>query len=147
MNKLFTIGFTRKSAETFFNIISENNIKTVLDIRLNNTSQLAAFSKYPDIKFFLKAISCSDYIHDKQFSPEEGTLNNYKKKLINWEQYEEEFDCTMSIRGIENYIKENYYNMENICLLCSEPTADKCHRRLVANKFKEQFNDLEIIHL
>lgn len=147
MPKMFTIGFTQKKAADFFGLLIKNEVKVVLDIRLNNTSQLAGFAKFPDIEYFLNRICKIKYIHDTFFSPEESTLNSYKKKQISWEQYVDEFNSTMSERKIVNYIREKYSNPDRFCLLCSEPTADKCHRRLVANKFKEQFKDLEIIHL
>lgn len=147
MTKMFTIGFTKKKAADFFNLLIENDVKLVVDIRLNNTSQLAAFAKFPDIEYFLCKICNIDYIYDKSFSPEESTLSKYKKKLISWEQYEDEFNSTMLNRSIESYIRDNYSKYDNLCLLCSEAEADQCHRRLLANIFKEQFNDLEIIHL
>lgn len=147
LNKLFTIGFTQKKAEEFFNLLRENKVETVIDIRLNNTSQLAAFAKYPDIEFFLREIGGIGYIHDKTFSPEESTLSKYKKKMINWEEYECEFSLTMAKRKIERHIIETYFTLNNICLLCSEAEADQCHRRLVANIFKSQFSGLEITNL
>jgi len=147
MTKMFTMGFTKKKAADFFNLLIENDVKLVVDIRLNNTSQLAAFAKFPDIEYFLNKICNIDYIHDKSFSPEESTLSKYKKKFISWEQYEDEFNSTMLSRSIESYIRDNYSKYDNLCLLCSEAAADQCHRRLVADIFKEQFNDLEIIHL
>lgn len=147
MPKLFTIGFTQKKAADFFGLLLKNEVKLVLDIRLNNTSQLAGFAKFPDIEYFLNRICNIKYIHDTFFSPEESTLEQYKKKRISWERYVEEFNNTMDERKIESYIREKYSNPDHFCLLCSEPSAEKCHRRLVANKFKEQLDDLEIIHL
>lgn len=146
MNKLYTIGFSKKSAEKFFSILEENRIILLLDIRLNNTSQLSGFSKFPDIKFFLKKISNIEYIHDVNFAPKEITLKKYKKQLINWEEYKKEFISTMKERNIEKYIKK-YKNYENICLLCSEEEASKCHRSLVASIFQKYFINLEIINL
>lgn len=146
-NKLYTIGFTKKTAEYFFELLTNNGIELVLDIRLNNTSQLAAFSKYPDIKFFLKKMLNIDYIHDTTFSPDENTLKEYKKKHISWEEYIVQFDETMHLRNIKQHIKMNYLINKKICLLCSEPTADKCHRKLIAKQFKEIDNKLDIIHL
>ncbi|MEG0566355.1 MAG: DUF488 family protein, partial [Hungatella sp.] len=69
MDKIYTIGFTKKSAEKFFDLLIRNNISIVLDIRLNNTSQLAGFSKFPDIKFFLEKIGGIDYLSDIRFAP------------------------------------------------------------------------------
>ena len=42
---IYTIGFTQKSAEQFFEAIKKNNIELLIDVRLNNKSQLAGFSK------------------------------------------------------------------------------------------------------
>lgn len=147
INKIFTIGFTKKKAQIFFELLKKNNVKTLIDIRLHNTSQLAGFAKYPDIEFFLKEICNINYIHDKKFAPKEITLSNYKKKIISWEKYEEDFFQTMSERKVNNYIKEKFPEFDNICLLCSEDTPNCCHRRLVADLFKLQFQDVEIIHL
>lgn len=147
MNKLYTIGFTKKKAEEFFNLIKQNDIKMILDIRLNNTSQLASFTKYPDISFFLKVICDIDYIHDINLAPTQIILNEYKKNIIDWNGYEKEFIEIMKKRNIYDYIKLNYNYVDGICLLCSEPKSDKCHRRLIANIFKEVFDDLKIINL
>lgn len=145
--QIYTIGFTKKKAQEFFELLKRNNVEVILDIRLNNTSQLAGFAKYPDIKYFLKEICNITYIHDTKFSPTEATLKKYKKKGIHWEQYVEEFNQTMRERNILEHIKRNYSSDQTFCLLCSEPTADNCHRILVSNMFKKVFNNLEIIHL
>lgn len=149
VNEIFTIGFTKKTAEKFFELLKSNNIDVLIDIRLNNTSQLAAFSKYPDIEYFLEKICNIKYIHDNNFAPEESTLQRYKKNEINWKEYVEEFETTMSRREISKYIKDKYLYLANkkICLLCSEPTADKCHRGLVSKEFVKCFNYLNIINL
>lgn len=147
MDKLFTIGFTKKTAKEFFEKLNENNIHMIVDVRLNNTSQLAGFTKYPDIVYFLKNLCNIDYIQDKMFSPEETTLKKYKKKGINWEQYVKEFNDTMENRNINEYIYNKYNDLNNICLLCSEPTAEKCHRSLVADRFRKQFKGLNVINL
>jgi len=147
IKEIYTIGFTKKTAQTFFELLKANQIETVLDIRLNNTSQLAAFAKFPDIEYFLREICNIVYIHDTEFSPSEETLNRYKKKQINWDQYVEEFNQTMNTRGIANYIKANYLIERKICLLCSEATAIQCHRSLIANEFKEINRGLNVIHL
>lgn len=78
MDKIYTIGFTQKDANYFFETLKPNDIGLVLDIRLNNSSQLSGFSKYPDIKYFLKKLCTIDYIHDTKFSPTESTLKRYK---------------------------------------------------------------------
>ena len=136
---IFTIGFTQKRAQVFFDLLNENKIDLLIDIRLNNTSQLAGFAKFPDIQFFLKTIGSINYIHDTNFSPTADLLKNYKSKKVSWDEYEDIFENIMLNRRINNYIQDQYakYSNQNICLLCSEPTEQHCHRRLVAEHFEE----------
>ena len=145
---IFTIGFTQKSAQVFFDLLTKNKVDLLIDIRLNNTSQLAGFAKFPDIQFFLKNIGSIDYVHDTAFSPTDDLLKNYKSKKMSWNEYEDIFEKIMSDREIDNYIKEHYtkYSNQNICLLCSEPTEQHCHRRLVAEHFKEVL-ETKVVHL
>ena len=116
--QLYTIGFTQKNARTFFNLLRDNNVKTVVDIRLNNTSQLAAFAKGEDLKFFLTEFCQIEYVHDITFAPTETLLKDYKNKKISWFEYEKEFSRIMEGRNIKNYIIKNYSNKDSICLLC-----------------------------
>lgn len=149
MINIYTIGFTKKDAKHFFNIIKEEGITLIIDVRLNNTSQLAGFSKYPDIVYFLEKCSGCAYISDKRFAPLESTLILYKTKKISWEEYVSQFNSTMKDRNIEKYIKEKYENViekEKICFLCSEEMPEHCHRSLIANLFSKLFNT-NIIHL
>lgn len=148
MQDIFTIGFTKKSAKYFFEILKEKQIALMLDVRLNNTSQLSGFSKYPDIEYFLNSICNIQYINDVNFSPEEWVLKDYKSKKLTWNEYVDYFDTAMKERQILEYIKVNYssFDEKNICLLCSEDKPDKCHRLLVAQRFKQVFG-CNIIHL
>ncbi|MCM1307364.1 MAG: DUF488 domain-containing protein [Butyrivibrio sp.] len=148
MDKIYTIGFTKKSAEQFFSLLKSNEVEVVIDVRLNNTSQLAGFSKYPDIKFFLNEICGIDYISDVNFSPEEKLLKEYKHKNITWEQYVDEFKRIMQRRDAIQYINENYtdYSDKKLCLLCSEDKAVNCHRLLVAELFQKVFGG-DIVNL
>ncbi len=149
--KLYTIGFTKKTAEEFFTLLKKNDVKTLVDIRLNNTSQLSGFSKYPDIEFFLNQLCNIKYIYDENLAPTEELMSNYKKKNITWDEYEKTFNEILDERNKDNQIINKYKNIiDGMCLLCSEPKADKCHRRLVAEYIKEQLKDIydiEIIHL
>ena len=139
---IYTIGFTKKTAEKFFETIKDAKIDVVIDIRLNNTSQLASFAKFPDIQYFLKQLSNCGYIHDLKFAPGESTLKDYKSKKINWSGYVEQFEQTMQSRKIYEYIQKKYLNYKdkNICLLCSEANHIECHRSLVSEYFKKVFN-------
>ena len=146
--RLFTIGFTQKTASQFFGLLSENHVDILIDIRINNKSQLAGFAKDPDLRFFLERICGIGYIHDTMFAPTERLLKEYRAKEISWLQYEETFDLIMKERNIRKYIQEKYADLScrSICLLCSEPTADHCHRRLVADHFSAVFHT-ETVHL
>ena len=146
--KIFTIGFTQKNAETFFGLLEKNGVKTLIDVRLNNTSQLAAFTKGEDLKFFLSAIVGVGYIHDTLLAPTQDLLKRYKKGETTWEEYEAEFRDIMKERDIETHIRTTYADVPSpVCLLCSEATPEHCHRRLVADIFAEVFPHSEIIHL
>lgn len=141
MENIYTVGFTKKSAEIFFGLLQKNGVDVLLDVRLNNTSQLAGFSKYPDIKYFLDRICGIQYISDTKFAPEEWILKDYKSGKISWEQYVACFDELMKQRDINSYIMSDYskFNDRNICLLCSEEKPDHCHRSLIAQRFKILF--------
>lgn len=147
MRKIFTIGFTKLTAEEFFTCLERSRVNRVVDVRLYNTSQLLGFSKFPDIKYFLRNLSGIDYVHDLQFAPSERIFDSYKKKYITWEDYEEAFAALMKSRNIEDYIRKNYADAENDCLLCAEVSPDNCHRRLVAEKIKKVLGDVDIVHL
>lgn len=146
-DSIYTIGFTKRKAEEFFSLLKKDDIEIILDIRLNNTSQLAGFTKFPDIRYFLKEICNIEYIHDVKFSPSGEILKRYKNKEIRWEQYIIEFDDLMKERNIEEYILKHYNLDKKICLLCSEYSSKNCHRSLVANRFKDIFKSLDIINL
>lgn len=139
MDDIYTIGFTKKSAEVFFELLQEKHIEIILDVRLNNTSQLSGFSKYPDIKYFLDKICDIQYISDIELAPEEWILKDYKDKKITWEQYVIHFNILMEKRNITEHIKSCYDSLSDkrICLLCSEEKANNCHRLLIAQRFKE----------
>jgi uncharacterized protein (DUF488 family) len=143
--KLFTIGFTQKSAEEFFSRLEKSGVRRVVDIRLNNTSQIAGFAKSRDLKYFLRAINGIDYLHLPDFAPTQEILDNFKKKKGSWTDFESTFKDLMASRKIEE-IAENALR-ENDCLLCSEPTPDHCHRRLVAERLQEKLGNIKVIHL
>ena len=147
MKQLFTIGTAKKSAENFFKFLEYNEVKFVIDVRLNNTSQLCGFSKYPDIKFFLNKISNIEYVVDNQLAPTQDLLMTYKNKNIDWEKYVEEFNKLMKKRDIIRYIKTMYEDLDKYCLLCSEQKPDHCHRRLLAELIRDNFEDYQIVHL
>lgn len=143
--KIFTIGFTKKSAEQFFTWIKQPGLLRIVDIRLNNVSQLAGFTKKNDLKFFLREICGIDYIHLPQLAPAQDILDAYKKNNGDWDNYEKHFLSLMAARRIEVEVDKNM--IDGGCLLCSEPRPDHCHRRLVAEYLCDKWGDVEIVHL
>src|SRR6266478_6477916 len=134
--KVFTIGFTKKSAETFFTRLKEAGVQRLIDVRLNNVSQLAGFTKKDDLRFFTKAISGIDYVHLSELAPTADILDPYKKaRNGDWELYERQFLDLMRSRHIENTVSREV--IDGACLLCSEETPHRCHRRLVAEYLQE----------
>ncbi|SHJ79964.1 DUF488 domain-containing protein [Paramaledivibacter caminithermalis] len=146
--RLYTIGFTKKSAKEFFELLKKNNVRTLLDIRLNNSSQLAGFTKGRDLEYFLMEMAGIKYIHDVDFSPTKQILNDYKKKIITWGEYEKLFEKLILKRNIKDKVNKYFNgNLDGVCLLCSEATSENCHRRLIAEYLKNSFDYIEIIHL
>ena len=143
--RIYTIGFTKKDAKTFFSLLRKNKIVRLIDIRLNNVSQLAGFTKKDDLKYFLKEICNIEYLHLSELAPTDDILKEYKKGDISWLEYEEQFNALLQKRKPEKSIGLDM--LMDACLLCSESTADKCHRRLVAEYFKEVYKDIEIVHI
>lgn len=143
--KLLTLGFTKKSAEEFFGRLKQSGASRLVDVRLNNVSQLAGFTKKDDLRFFTKAICGLPYLHLPTLAPTQAMLDDYKKAKEGWDSYERRFLDLMRERKIElNVPKEQ---LEGACLLCSEDRPDHCHRRLVAEYLKRHWGDVEIVHL
>ena len=145
MIRLYTIGFTGKPAEKFFNLLRDAKVRKLVDTRINNVSQLAAFAKFPDLEFFAKEIGNISYEHNIDFAPSKELLSRYRCKKISWEEYEIEYLNLLDLRKIAS--KTNIENLHENCFLCSEHTPDKCHRRLLAEYLQHVKNDIEIIHL
>jgi uncharacterized protein (DUF488 family) len=143
--RLFTIGFTQKRAQQFFEILNHAQVRRVIDTRLNNVSQLAGFAKRPDLEYFLKTIGGIEYVHLLELAPTPSLLNAYKKQKGAWQVYEQGFLQLMRDRQIEKTLSPDF--LHGSCLLCSEATAHHCHRRLVAEYLREHWNGVEIIHL
>ena len=143
--KLYTIGFTKKSAETFFTRLTNAGVRRLVDVRLNNISQLAGFTKKDDLRYFTKAICNIDYVHIPDLAPTKDILDAYKKQKGDWGLYARQFLDLMRSRHIEKKVSRDI--LDGACLLCSEETPHHCHRRLVAEYLKEHWPDVEIEHI
>lgn len=143
---LFTIGFTGKTAEEFFEKIQKAGVKRLIDVRLNNVSQLAGFTKRKDLEYFLRAIADIDYVHLDDLAPTKDILNAFKnQKKIDWADYEKRFNALMEERTPETHHLPDEFDRG--CLLCSEATEENCHRRLVAERLREKWGNVVIKHL
>lgn len=143
--KLCTIGFTGKTAEDFFSRLRGAHVKRVLDVRLNNVSQLAGFSKRDDLKFFTKEILGAEYVHLPLLAPTQQMLEEYRKEKGGWDRYEKRFRELMAEREIENKLERGL--IDGGCLLCSEDKPHQCHRRIVAEYLTDKWQNVEVVHL
>ena len=139
--KVYTIGFTQKSANQFFGLLRRENVKRVVDVRLNNTGQLAGFAKKDDLVFFLRELAGIDYIHVPELAPTQNILDAYKKHKGSWEVYEQEFLSLMEKRRIDQTVARDI--IDGGCLLCSEHKPNHCHRRLVVDYLQQKWGQLD----
>ena len=142
---LFTIGFTQKSAQEFFETLMQAGVRRVIDTRLNNVSQLAGFDKRIDLEYLLRTIGNIEYVHVLDLAPTQDILDDYKKKKGDWDVYEQQFLGLMRDRKIEQKVSSDM--MDCACLLCSEPKPHNCHRRLVAEYLSDTWKNVTINHL
>ncbi len=143
---LSTIGFTKSSAEHFFARLQSAGVKKVIDIRLNNTSQLAGFAKSSDLMFFLKAIGDIGYEHQPLLAPDQDMFKAFKKEKGDWAIFKDRFMRLMSERKVESKFKTDMF--EDGCLLCSEHLPHECHRSLVAEYLNSRWGGaLKVKHL
>jgi uncharacterized protein (DUF488 family) len=142
--KLFTIGFTKTTAQKFFDRLQKSGAKKLIDVRLNNVSQLAGFAKRDDLRFFADRICHMGYEHIPALAPTQDILDEYKKAGGAWDVYQTKFLELMASRHIENLSRDQ---LDGGCLLCSEDKPHHCHRRLVAEYLREKWGDVDILHL
>jgi uncharacterized protein (DUF488 family) len=145
--KIFTMGFAQKSAEEFFSLLEKQGIERLVDIRLNNVSQMAGFTKRDDLKYFLQRISGIDYVHAPLLAPEKEALEAYRSDK-DWEKFKARFRRLLEERKPLEQLGKDLFADKVACLLCSEPEAERCHRRLVAEHLAKNIGkSVEIIHL
>ena len=145
---LYTIGFTQKTAEQFFERIRYYRIQMLVDVRLYTKSQLAGFTNGRDMPYFLERLCDCKYEHRVDYAPTKKLLNDYRKELITWPEYEIQYRFIIDERqAVHDFLTHYYGRFETVCLLCSEPTPEHCHRRLFAEMIQEAKPDVEIIHI
>jgi uncharacterized protein (DUF488 family) len=144
--EIYSIGFTQKTAEQFFTRLKSAGIRLLIDVRLNNISQLAGFAKRGDLAFFLREICGAEYLHEPLLAPTQEMLEAYRSKTASWEEYDARFLALMADRRIERELDRALFEGPTV-LLCSEPTAERCHRRLALEYLREKWGDVTITHL
>jgi len=143
--QLYTIGFTRKSAQRFFELLRTSGAKRVVDVRLHNTSQISGFAKQDDLRWFLRELCGMDYVHRTDLSPSPELLAAWHAHEIDWPTYERRFQALLRERRVETTVPKSL--LADACLLCSEHTPEHCHRRLVAEHLSDVWGDVVITHL
>jgi uncharacterized protein (DUF488 family) len=142
---IFTMGASKKSARAFFAALREAGVRSILDIRLRNQSALGGFTRGRDLEYFLQAILGLEYVHRPELAPTKELLTAYRKKQIDWPEYERRFAEILAERRPEDTLSRE--ELAGACLLCSEPKPDQCHRRLVAEHLQKAWGDVEVRHL
>jgi len=145
--EIYTIGFTRKSAAEFFDALKRAGVRRVVDVRLYNTSHLAGFAKRDDLEYFLREICRAEYVHLPLLAPTEEILDGYKNKTLSWDEYEARFLALLAERKVEQVVDRQLFDDGPAALLCSEPEADHCHRRLVAEYLRDKWRGFGVTHL
>ncbi|SPS03074.1 DUF488 domain-containing protein [Cupriavidus taiwanensis] len=146
MTRISTIGFTQKTAEHFFGLLQRERVRAVVDVRLNNISQLAGFAKRDDLRFFLRNVVDADYVELKELAPSSSILKAYQSKSLSWDVYAEKYLEELARRAVERNIEKE--NLDGCCLLCSEHSPERCHRRLALDYLVGVWGDgVEIKHL
>lgn len=142
---LYTIGFTKKSAEEFFGMLVAAGVSRVVDVRLNNTSQLAGFTRKDDLRYFLRQVAGIEYIHMQGLAPESQMLKLYRAKALSWDEYADQYSQLLRSRAVAD--REIADLRDGDCLLCSEAESEYCHRRLAAEYAQGVRPNLVISHL
>ena len=146
MNTIYTIGFTRKTAAVFFTLLRASGVEILVDIRLHNRSQLAGFSKRGDLAWFARELAGIEYLHAPELAPTQELFDALKKHGGSWEDYARGFTALMDARGAFEAFDHALLH-RNPCFLCSEPSPERCHRRLVAEALVAREPGLQVVHL
>jgi uncharacterized protein (DUF488 family) len=144
--QLFTIGFTGTTAAHFFERLRRAKIERLIDVRLNNVSQLAGFAKRNDLEFFLRELCNADYVHELRLAPRDEDLKAVRGGKMSWGEYEEAYAARLRERRVEATLSRALFDRRAV-LLCSEAKATHCHRRVAAEYLRDAWGDVSITHL
>lgn len=144
--EIYTIGFTQTTAEHFFGRLAAAGVERLLDVRLNNSSQLAGFAKAQDLPYLLRELVGATYEHEPLLAPTQDLLDDLKKRKGDWASYEQGFLALMEDRQIDAVLSPNDFQVRT-ALLCSERTPEHCHRRLICEHLARRWPDVRAIHI
>ena len=144
--QVYTIGFTKKTAEEFFGLLRLHDVERLVDVRASNTSQLAGFAKQEDLVYFLEELLGVEYTHLVQLAPPTELFRAYRKGEESWETFAAAFSSLLAERRVEDFVPKELFDKRTV-LLCSEPDADRCHRRLVVEYLNSAWGDVEAVNL
>lgn len=145
--EIYTMGFTKKSAEQFFEAIKDHGVRLVVDVRINNQSQLAGFTKSRDLAYFLKQLCGCGYVHEPRFSATKEMMDGFKSRTMSWETYQDVYYRRFLENDMAAVFRENYSVYEKVLFLCSEADPDTCHRKLLAEHLQREIPGIEVAHL
>lgn len=143
---LYTVGFAQKSAERFFTLLRDSGVRRLVDVRLRPNGQLSGFARGNDLVYFLPALSDCEYVHNPLLAPTPEILDDYRKDK-DWDAYVRRFDALMEQRDVPSALNHAAFASVPCCLLCSEPTPEQCHRRLVAERIARSWSGVNVVHL
>lgn len=146
MIELCTIGFTKKSAADFFGALRRAKVQRLIDVRLNNVSQLAGFTKKHDLEFFLREIVDAEYVHELLLTPRQEDFEAYRAGKLTWADYEQAYAALLRERKVEKELPRSLFDVRSV-LLCSEATPEHCHRRIAAEYLAAKWGGITIRHL
>ena len=143
--KIYTIGFTKKSAESFFTLIKKSGVRRIIDIRRNNSSQLAGFAKENDLKYFLKELCHIEYMHTLDLAPTEEILLPYRHKEHTWQKFKQDYINLLAERKIEKVLDKKL--IDKSCLLCGEAESEHCHRTFLVEYLQAHWQEKSAVGL
>ena len=146
MRTVYTIGTRGKPLSTFITQLRDAGVDVVIDVRLRNTSHLLGYAKQDTLAFLLREGFDIAYEHRPELAPTPEILDRYRESG-DWNAYEDRFLPLLEDRAAEAIGREILTRYRAPCLLCAEPTAERCHRRLVGEYWVERLSGLVVVHL
>jgi uncharacterized protein (DUF488 family) len=144
--EIYTVGFAGKTAEAFFGTLKRTGVRRVVDVRLRPNGGLSLFARGTDLPFLLRELCGAEYVHEPQLAPTRDILSDYRKKRIDWPEYERRYRALLDERKVAADVDQSLFGVP-AALLCSEASPDQCHRRLAAEYLQSHWPGVTVTHL